>query len=365
AWWCLAAGLVSPRFFTTRESMMPSKTYYVGAWQWDAFFHALAYRHVDMRLAEDHLRIWLDHQRADGMLPDAVHDEDAVFAFVNPRNQQLTEVTKPPLIAWAALKLYEHSGNLDFLQEVYEPITRWNEWWFANNDDDRDGLVQYSHPYCDADDSPLWDEGMPVESPDINTYLVMQMDALARIAELIGEGQDALRWRARAEELTQRMIAHMWDEEAGFFWALKDERPLHIETLFNVYPLLTGRLPAHIAARLVEHLRNPDEFWTEFPLPTVSQRDPRFDPNQMWRGPTWANVNYLFVEGLAKCGYPDLARELRERTLAMVMRHADIYEYYNPLTGERPPKAAGMFGWTSAVCVDLLQSDVVEQTERA
>ena len=73
----------------------------------------------------------------------------------------------------------------------------------------------------------------------------------------------------------------------------------------------------------------------------------------MWRGPTWANVNYLFIEGLARCGYTTLARELRERTLALIMRHADIYEYYNPLTGSHPPKAAGMFGWTSAVFVDL------------
>ncbi len=361
AWWCLRSGLISPRFYTTRESMAPSKTYYVGVWQWDAFFHSLAYRHISKKLAQDHIRIVLDHQRADGMIPDAIHDEGAVFEFPLPQTEINTEVTKPPLIAWTSLKLFDYFPDVDFLQEIYEPITRWNRWWFEKNDGDGDGIIQYNHPYMGSDDSPLWDEGMPVESPDINTYLVMQMDALARIAEIIGETQDAPMWRQRAAELTQRMIDHFWDPEAGLFWAMKDHKPIHTVTLFNLYPLLTGRLPKEIEARLIEHLTNPNEFWTPYPLPTVSASDPKFDADQMWRGPTWVNVNYLFIEGLMKCGYPELSRELLEKTLEVVKLHSDIYEYYNPLTGMHPPKAAGIFGWTSAVYADLaIQASRVE-----
>lgn len=47
AWWILRAGLLSPRFFLTHEAMMPSMIHYVGVWQWDAFFHAIAYSYVD------------------------------------------------------------------------------------------------------------------------------------------------------------------------------------------------------------------------------------------------------------------------------------------------------------------------------
>ncbi len=353
AWWCMRAGLISPRFYTTRESMAPSKTYYVGVWQWDAFFHALAYRHVSKRLAQDHVRIVLDHQRADGMIPDAIHDEGAVFEFPLPHSELSAEVTKPPLVAWAARKIFDRCPDVDFLQEIYEPLTRSNAWWFEHNDDDRDGIVQINHPFMLSDDSPQWDEGVPVESPDINTYLVLQMDALARIAEIIGETRDAALWRGRAAALTQRMIEHFWDEEAGLFWTMKDHQPVRVHTLFNLYPLLTTRLPKRIEQRLIEHLTSPREFWTPFPLPTVSASDPKFDADQMWRGPTWVNVNYLFIEALDALGYGELARALRERTLELVRRHTDMYEYYNPLTGARPPKAAGIFGWTSAVFIDL------------
>jgi hypothetical protein len=37
----------------------------------------------------------------------------------------------------------------------------------------------------------------------------------------------------------------------------------------------------------------------------------------------------------------------------MIARHDDIYEYYQPQTGEIPPKAASIFGWSSAIFIDL------------
>jgi hypothetical protein len=49
----------------------------------------------------------------------------------------------------------------------------------------------------------------------------------------------------------------------------------------------------------------------------------------------------------------DTAAELRRRTLDVVAAQGDIYEYYNPETGQPPPRAANIFGWTSAVFIDL------------
>ena len=351
AWWIMGAGLVSTRYYTTREAMTPSKIHYVGVWQWDNFFHALAYRHVDFRLAEDQLRILLDHQRADGMIPDAVHDEGTVTHLTFPVE---ADVTKPPLIAWAAWKIYELSHDAEFLDEIYEPLVRWNRWWFECNDPDGVGLCQYSHPFSSGlDDSPLWDDGMPVTSPDLNTYLCLQQEALSRIARVIGAEQDAVMWTDRADQMVKRMLDELWDEEAGLFRACHEGKYVEARTPFNLFPLLTGRLPSAIADRLVAHLADPREFWPRYPVPTVALDDPKFDPWQMWRGPTWVNVNYLLTEGLARSGYLELARELRRRTLDLIAGQGDIYEYYHPVTGANPPKAASLFGWSAAVYIDL------------
>lgn len=351
AWWVMRAGLISPRYYTTREALTPSKTHYVGIWQWDAYFHALAYRHVEPRLAQDQLRILLDHQRDDGMLPDAVHDEGTVTHLTFPVD---ADVTKPPLVAWTAWRLYEHDGDREFLAEIYEPLVRWNTWWFEQNDLDGDGLCEYQHPFSSGlDDSPLWDAGMPVTAPDLNTYLYLQMEALAQIATVLGEPQAAAQWTARADALVGRLFQHLWDPAAGLFWAKRHGVPVNVRTPFNLFPLLTGRLPPEVNRRLVAHLMDPHAFWPRYPVPTVALDDPLYDPLQMWRGPTWVNVNYLLTVGLQRAGYPDLAHALRQRTLDLLCQQPDICEYYHPETGAPPPKAAPTFGWSAALFIEM------------
>lgn len=361
AWWILRSGLVSPRYYFTREALLPSKIHYVGVWHWDQVFHALAYRHVDIRLAEDQLRIVLDHQRADGMLPDAIHDEGLITRLDQP---VAGEVTKPPIMSWAVLKLFEASGHYDFLEEVYGPLTLWNQWWFDANRD-ASGLYAYSHPFSSGlDDSPLWDEGMPVISPDLNTYLVLQQESLARIARIIGEHEAAKLFEQSADELLGRMIAELWDEDLGIFRARHNGKTVRALTPFNLLPLLTGKLPQAMCKRLLDHLTDPQLFWAKFPLSTVAMSDPAFDPEQMWRGPTWLNINYFFVEALKRIGEPQLGARLRQKTLALVMGHKDIYEYYNPLNGAHPPKAAPMFGWSAALFIELALDETAWQRQR-
>jgi putative isomerase len=362
AWWLMRAGLLSTRYYTTREVMAPSMTYYIGAWQWDNFFHALAYRHIDPRLAQDQLRILLDHQRDDGMIPDAVHDEGTVTHLDFPVE---ADVTKPPLIGWAAWKLYVLDNDREFLDEIYGPLVKWNTWWFEKNDLDHNGLCEYQHPFSSGlDDSPLWDNGMPVESPDLNSYLCLQQDALSQIAAVIGEEQEAAVWSQRAAELASRMVQHSWDEQAGIFWARHGTERVPVLTPFNLFPLITGRMPPAIADRLVAHLTDPKEFWARYPAPSVAMNDPQFNPLQMWRGPTWANVNYLLIDGLFRSGYDKLARDLRSLTLELLAGQRDFFEYYHPQSGENPPKAAPIYGWSAALFIDLAIQATRESKER-
>jgi len=362
AWWIMANNLISAHGRVAYEAMTPSKTNYVGLWLWDSAMHALAYRHVDPELARNQIRAMLACQLDDGMLPDAVYDEGVISEIEHPFR---AEVTKPPILAWAALKLHETDPNPGFLEEIYVPLVRWNAWWFSMNDDDVDGLAQYNHPYSSGlDDSPLWDYGMPVESPDLNTYLCVQMGSLALMAEALGMHSEGAMWRRRAAAIVRRMIEDFWDEEAGLFWAMHEDQPIPVVTPFNLYPLWTGQLPHHIRDRLIAHLTNPDEFWGEYVIPTVSRADPHYDPQTMWRGPVWANINYFFIEALGQVGESELADTLREKTLELIMSRPSIYEYYNAETGEPPATAADIFGWTAAVFIDLaIQASLEKEAE--
>jgi glycogen debranching enzyme len=194
---------------------------------------------------------------------------------------------------------------------------------------------------------------MPVESPDLNTYLCVQMGSLAMMAEALGMEAEGVMWRRRAAAVVRRMIEDFWDEEAGLFRALHDDQPVPVVTPFNLYPLWTGQLPDKIRERLIAHLTDPGEFWGEIAIPSVARNDPHYDPETMWRGPVWANINYIFVEALRQVGEHALADCLVEKTLDLIMSQAGIHEYYNAETGAPAPAAAGVFGWTAAVFVDL------------
>ncbi len=351
AWWVMGNNILSPHGYFRRESVAPSKAHYVGAWQWDNYFHALAFRYTDSALANDQIQFMLDHQQPDGMIPDAVYDEGTITQLEVP---VAAAVTKPPIIGWVAMHVYDQTGDQQLLRDIYEPLVRWNSWWFGLNDDDSDGIVQYTHPFSSGlDDSPLWDEGMPVEAVDLNTYLCMQMESMSKMARILSRPREAEMWQRKSDTLAARMVEHFYDKRAGLFWSQKDHQPIRVMTPFNLYPLWTGRMPKEINDRLVRHLSDTTTFRTAHPIPTVAKSDPKYNPEQMWRGPVWVNINFIFVEALTRAGYAKEAHELAERTLRLVMGQNDIYEYYHPETGEPPPKAAPMFGWSAACFIDL------------
>lgn len=351
AWWVLLNNLVSPNGYLTQPTVMPSKAYYIGAWSWDNALHAIALRNLNKDLAQAQIKLILDHQLSDGMMPDAIYDEGVVTEIDHPFKAR---VTKPPIIAWAARKLYEKNPDKEFITAIYPHLVRENAWWFSQNDLDANGLVEYWHPYSSGlDDNPLWDGEMPVESPDINTHLYIQMENLAWMAEVLDKLEEASMWRARADTLLERMISSMWDEEKGLFWATHEQQPVEVVTPFNLFPLWTGKLSENMVERIVKNLTSTEMFWGKYAVTTVSKNDLKFDPNKMWRGPIWANINYFFIEALQRNNKFNLANELREKTLDLISNSPGMYEYYNPVTGSPPEMAAPVFSWTAAVFIEL------------
>lgn len=352
AWWVLANNFVSPLGNLKYEGLMPSKHQYIGVWNWDSAFHAIALRHADPGLARDQIRIMLEAQLPDGMIPDVVFDEGVVDEIDHPFKAR---VTKPPVLAWAALKIHEIEPDLPFLREIYPGLVRWNRWWFDERRSMLENLAAYHHPYSSGlDDSPLWDHGFPVVSPDLNTYLAIQMESLGVMADYLDLAKEAEFWRHRAHATVQRMLEVLYEENLGWFQALSGGKPIMELTPFNLLPLWTGTLPSEAEKRLIDHLIKPELFWGDFPLATVARNHASYQPSTMWRGPVWLNINYMFVEALARTAHRDLAVRLRSQTIDMVNDQDGIFEYYNADSGSAPASAAPMFGWSAALFIDLL-----------
>jgi len=87
------------------------------------------------------------------------------------------------------------------------------------------------------------------------------------------------------------------------------------------------------------HLMNPNESWAPFPVPSVSQDEASFS-DDMWRGPTWANVNLLIYYGLMAYGFFQEARQMARATLTEITRcylqYGCFYEYYDSMAATPP-----------------------------
>lgn len=368
AWWTLAVNTLRLGAAPGQRAVVPSKLGYVGHWQWDAYFIATGLRHGDPDLAREQIQTALDHQRPDGMLPDVIHDDGVLadstalppgdiarlIAHGFTLDGEPVPLTKPPLTAWAVAKVHEVSPDRGFLAGCFANIERCQRWWLTASDTDGDGLAEYLHPYSSGlDDSPIFDQGLHCATPDLNAYLTVQYDELARIAGWLDRAADQARLAGQARVHASRLVEQQWDAGHARFLTLRHpggaQQP---HTVTDLLPLLTGRLPAPVADALVADITDPETFGAEPAVPTVSRADPTYQADRMWRGPVWLNTNYLLIEGLRRHGHAAAARRLTERTLRLVCSSGP-FEYFNAATGKPGSRAVPMFSWSAALFLDL------------
>lgn len=133
---------------------------------------------------------------------------------------------------------------------------------------------------------------------------------------LSGQGEDRAYFENQRDKFIRLVAEHCWDEKSGFYYdrdADTGELRDFVKHVGGFLPLLFGIPSPPQAERLVRHLTNPGEFWTEFPVPSLSLDSPDFRPDGYWSGRSWPSYNFIIVRGLLNYGYLDIADQLLER----------------------------------------------------
>ncbi|WEX89181.1 trehalase family glycosidase [Sinorhizobium garamanticum] len=321
-------------------------------------------------------------------------------------------ITQPPVFAIALRKLYEAAGTQAEARTLplYEAALKWHRWWYKARDPEGTGLVALLHPWeSGSDNSPAWDialarvptttqtpvvrkdighvnaemrprdddykrfihlvdvyaacgwdpakqwEKAPFKVAEIQTTAILLKagEDLEHLASLFGRTEDAAEIAA-LNDRTRKAILAQWRPKLSRFVSrdLISGDDVEAATQAGFIPLLSLDLDTGITDALVTEMKA----WSKglkVAFPTTKPGIASWEPKRYWRGPAWAIINWLLIDGLRRNGRPEAAEELRKSTI-MAIETEGFAEYFDPVTGEG---CGGLgFSWTAAAYMWLMKA---------
>jgi len=334
--------------------------------EWDSFFNALGASVESSKHAKDILKAVLETQYPNGNIPNW-----------RSRFGGTPDRSHPPIGSYVVLKLFQRLGDLDLLRYAYPYLIRWHSFWKQDEDNgqirrdgNRDGLLEWgtdteflpqSVPPWEEniegkkravresgqDDLPNWDDApfsqdtgtLIMNCLDLNSLYALDAWCLAEIANILDKRDDHNNFFSEYETMKELINENLWDEREGFYFdRYWDGRFSARKAASNFYPLLAGIPDKTRALRMLRHLLNPEEFWGEFIIPTISRDDPAYKDQQRWRGAIWPPTNYLIYQGLKAYHFDAIASELAKKSSGLFLRTWENFqlcpENFDSRTGE-------------------------------
>jgi glycogen debranching enzyme len=380
----------------------PSHLTYPFQWFWDSCFNAIALSHFDIARAEAELVSLLKNQHDDGFVSHVTfwqrdqHEEVVSTYAIAFRNKYLTDEMQPPLLAEAVAAVASRGRGPEFLREILPSVRRFYDWLDRVRSPYGDGLVRVVQPdETGLDHSPKWDELMEIKDEEnaswfrgwnlicdkyvpynrdpkkmieedyfvvadvmVNVIYIENLRVMERLYLQLNDAESAKIFAERAALARKSLDTKCWDEQSQLYFDIngKNDRKIKVNTFSSLMPLLLPDLDPARRDALLKHLTDPQEYWSEYPIPTVAMNHPSFRPdtvggNLVFRGPTWIHSNWYLARGLIRHGRIDLARHIAAQSVELI-RKSGVREYYNPHTGAG--WGAPDFSW-STILLDLVE----------
>ena len=311
---------------------------------WDTFFGALMLSLEHPDAAWLNIKAILDEMTEDGMVPNAD----------GSRHSQ-------PLVGSLVLEeIYDRRKDTALLREIYPKLLRWNTWYYENRTTEEGYLCWGTGSYgkgkedlfgakCESgmDNSPIFDDAVYDEQrgfcmiADVGLMGLFIKDcrALIRFSEILGytENIEALSNRLN---VVQNALNDLWNEEDGIYENLDLHTGKFCRRLspFNFFSLFSPAVGEDRKKSILEnHLLNEEEFWGEYPLPSISKKDYAFTEQHYWRGRIWAPLNAIVYHALKDASCLREARLFADRSEKLLLGSWEtqnrVYENYGAVDG--------------------------------
>jgi glycogen debranching enzyme len=191
-------------------------------------------------------------------------------------------------------------------------------YWFTHHDHAKTGIPSYYHiDESGYDESTLFNEGLPIQSPDLQAYIVALCEACSLLAEKLGLKDDAERWDSERQRILDFLINELWDgEQFRAKLPAKGGALYRCGSIAQLQPVMLGRrLPRDIVKKLAQRLLDEREYLTDYGVASEHLQSPEFFAGGFTHGPVVAPTQALVILGLLDGGEPEAARFLAARYL--------------------------------------------------
>lgn len=331
------SAVVDPAGCVTRPTMYMSKAGMCNVYNWDNVFNAMAHCRHRPQLAFDQLLVMADHQDEFGKSPTSLN-----------RSSMRTTITNSPVHGWGLRYMWDTNPSMmtpPRMAEAYEYLSRWTDWICNHRTWPGDRLPHHQHGFDGGwDNSSIFDQGVPVITPDYAAYTILQMEVLGDLAEAMGRRDAAEQWRARSGNMLNALVEDLWHEDRFVGIIRPSGKKVVCDSLLICMPMVLGRrLPKMIQDRLVARIKS---HLTPHGLATEKLDSPNFVQGGYWRGPIWAPSTMLVTSGLLEIGQTELAHSIMRSFCQLCVDHG-FYENFDPVTGKGYYDSA--YTWTSSV----------------
>lgn len=312
------------------------------------------YAKRDMEAALNNQLLFMECQREDGRLPGSITVENGKLL---PQFNKVQGFCFPA----PALNMYYWIGkDKDYLELLYGVLERFDAWLWRERDSNGDGCLESWCVYDTGEDNakrygdaPCWwtesvpPQGygvVPIQSMDFMSYSYSARETLAAISAIQKNGKVRY-WQAQAKQAADTIRKYLWSEKRGACFD-RDKNGRRMDTLLhnNLRCMYWGSLSQRMADRFVrEHLLNPREFWTPFPLPSVAADDPLYDnaSDNSWSGQPQGLTYQRAIRAMENYGYETVVTELGKKLFQALREDCVFPQQFDPVTGKRQGNVDG------------------------
>ena len=319
---------------------------YQGIWLECGPLEGLVYGKFAPEVARASNDVFFHHQHENGYLP----------FNITVKNVGTTSIQMVVPIAATAFETFALIQDEAFLARAYDACGRWDDWLARNRNTRGTGLCEMfcqwdtghdgsprlhgTHHNCPDGAGVCPEIGkVPFLAPDLSATVYGGRVALAKMAEQLGKHCEADNWLNKAEEIKALILKHCFHPEDECFYDVDADGAfvrIRGDILSRVFSEHVVDQP--LFDRIYQrHIKNPEAFWTPYPLPSIAADDPTFVkklPRNSWGGAAQALTALRAPRWFNHYGQADDLKYMMTRWVEALVNGPHFMQQMNPWTGE-------------------------------